>query len=1579
YGVAETQPAGYKDGKDTAGSLGGSTTVNDTISGITLAAGQNSVNNNFGELTPASISGFVYNDSANNNGLKETGEAAIAGVTVTLTGTDDLGASVTRTATTAADGSYSFTGLRPGSYTVTESQPSAYLDGKDTAGTLGGSTTSNDAISGITLKAGDASLNNNFGELTPASISGFVYNDSANNNGLKETGEAAIAGVTVTLTGTNDLGAAVTATTTTLADGSYSFNGLRPGSYQVAEEQPMQYLDGKDTAGSLGGDAVSVNDKISGITLKAGDASLNNNFGELTPASLSGYVYVDAGNDGIRGTSEAPIGGVTLKLLDSNGNVVLGANNQPVTTITNSSGYYEFTNLRPGTYGVAEVQPSNYQDGKDTIGSKGGTSANDLFTGIVLNAGDSSINNNFGELALGNAGVDIEKLVRGVYDEYTSGGGTEGFTPGYWKTHSIYGTACDPSNTSDWERTGYTENDKVNAIFGINLAGNPTLYQALSTTGGGVNALMRQAVSGLLNAANPNIDYLYSKEQVIAMTKQAISTGNYTTNKDLFQTENSKEIANAFDTPSSKGWHTVVTADSDADTAPGIYIPAGGKAVYTYVVKNTGNVELSNIQVTDDKIATLTFVGGDTDGDTRLDVNETWVYTAQEYVQTGLKTNIGTVVATNLVAGTTVTDSDAANYTVLSTASSASISGYVYNDANNDGLKGTAEAVIANATVTLTGTNDLGQAVTATATTDTNGLYLFAGLRAGTYAVTETQPNGWTDGKDTAGSLGGTVTNDKIAGIVLPAGGSSVNNNFGELVTQVAPTAQNSAVTGLEDTTYTFTKADFKFTDPNGDSLGSVTISTLPVEGTLKYNNGTTLVNVTAGQVITAADIAAGKLQFVPDLNESSAPCNAAGVGNFKQDYAQFQFSVKDSTGQASGAATMNIDITPDADAPTLTIQAAVVATPPASTGLTQQFYDNTTVVDTTVAGNVLNVESALQACAGPTSTTTVNAVNVATLGTDDAYRFTGLTYLETGKSYTLSGAWDDTALVKIGGNTVLQKNYNSWGNYTATTFTPSANGYYTVEMIAYNGDGAGNFNAKMSVNGAAAVDFNTTNFKLYSSLSSLQAAGGAYGALQANGDGGYYAAAAPVNNGVKDTFINLSDIASARVDTDGSETLALTISAIPVGAVLTDGVNSFTAGAGGTSAIVTNWNLTNLSIKPAAGFTGSFNLQVTATTTENCNNDTASTAGTITVNVTAPAAQLGSIGDKVWEDQNHNSIQDASEPGIGGVKVDLKNAAGAVLASTTTDANGNYLFTGLAAGDYFLTFDKANVIYKGINMNGWKWAPKDVGSNDAIDSDVTGDGVATTNVTSTGIINLSAGENDLTWDAGITPIVIDLNGDGIHSVARSASTGTFDLLGTGNAIHSGWLSGDDGFLAVDKNGNGSIDSINELFGGSSKGAGFAQLASYDSNHDGAVNASDADFASLLIWQDANGNHKTDAGELKSLADAGVTSLAVAHTDLPFVDSNGNLHLERSSATLGNGQAVDMTDLYFNVAADDAAAAGVNFATLAQLLGVTPTQVAPSAAEAAIAGVGYADATGWDLGAAIDLVGCHDQQPELAF
>ena len=114
------------------------------------------------KCVPAALAGSVYVDS-NCNGVRECGEAGIPGVTVVLFGKTDCGQSVCQTTKTDCNGNYSFTNLAAGNYNVSECQPPNYQDGKDTAGTAGGTVT-DDKISCIRLENCTTATGYNFGE-----------------------------------------------------------------------------------------------------------------------------------------------------------------------------------------------------------------------------------------------------------------------------------------------------------------------------------------------------------------------------------------------------------------------------------------------------------------------------------------------------------------------------------------------------------------------------------------------------------------------------------------------------------------------------------------------------------------------------------------------------------------------------------------------------------------------------------------------------------------------------------------------------------------------------------------------------------------------------------------------------------------------------------------------------------------------------------------------------------------------------------------------------------------------------------------------------------------------------------------------------------------------------------------------------------------------------------------------------------------------------------------------------------------------------------------------------------------------
>jgi hypothetical protein len=117
----------------------------------------------------------------------------------------------------------------------------------------------------------------------------------------------------------------------------------------------------------------------------------------------------------------------------------------------------------------------------------------------------------------------------------------------------------------------------------------------------------------------------------------------------------------------------------------------------------------------------------------------------------------------------------------LRRTASASPVGAVYRDDNNDGIPDAGEPGIGGVTITLTGTDDLGNSVLLTTTTSITGFYTFDNLRPGTYTVSETQPAAYNDGTDRSGTAGGVLSNDQVSTIIVPGAGiDAVNYDFGE-------------------------------------------------------------------------------------------------------------------------------------------------------------------------------------------------------------------------------------------------------------------------------------------------------------------------------------------------------------------------------------------------------------------------------------------------------------------------------------------------------------------------------------------------------------------------------------------------------------------------------------------------------------------------------------------------------------------------------------------------------------------------------------------------------------------------------
>ena len=158
------------------------------------------------------------------------------------------------------------------------------------------------------------------------------------------------------------------------------------------------------------------------------------------------------------------------------------------------------------------------------------------------------------------------------------------------------------------------------------------------------------------------------------------------------------------------------------------------------------------------------------------------------------------------------------------------------------------------------------------------------------------------------------------------------------------------------------------------------------------------------------------------------------------------------------------------------------------------------------------------------------------------------------------------------------------------------------------------------------------------------------------------------------------------------------------------------------------------------------------------------------------------------------------------------------------------------------------------------------------------------------------------------SPLVLDLDGNGVDLYAVGDYGTYFDLRGNGQAVLTGWVEPGDGLLAIDLNENGRIDNISELFGNQTTD-GFTILAAYDSNGDKVIDANDAVFDSLRVWTDLNSDGVSQSHELHTLSDLGITAISLTTTRVNQ-DIAGNVITHEATFTM-NGVDQKIVDAWF--------------------------------------------------------------------
>jgi len=463
-----------------------------------------------------------------------------------------------------------------------------------------------------------------------------------------------------------------------------------------------------------------------------------------------------------------------------------------------------------------------------------------------------------------------------------------------------------------------------------------------------------------------------------------------------------------------------------------------------------------------------------------------------------------------------------------------------------------------------------------------------------------------------------------------------------------APVAAPSNVTGTEDTPLVLGWSTFGVTDVDSpaSSLG-IKITQLPGEGKLQYLDGSTWKDVANNQTFSKADIDAGKLRFLPDANESGVNgYGGSGLGNNQADYAQIKFQPTD--GQLLGnTGTVKIDITPVADAPTVSVADNSVK----STGLIKEVWTGLAGLGTNGNGaDSTTLKNVIDGAGKPNSSGSVtNVQSDGSVAAGTASKTSGLIYLEAGKTYTFSGIADDSLLITIGGKSVASGTWGAGGAINGS-FTPTTSGYYTLDIYHHNQSGPGSYDVNLSVNGSTPIDLSSAGVPIYTGVQDLINSGVTVSDLHGSNGEGYYDGY-KLNTGAEGTTVKLSAITTALTDTDGSETLSVKISGAPVGSVLSDGAgHTFTVTASSGDANVTGWNLGSLTVTPPPYYNGQFNLTVTSTSTEMVGGSASSTA-TIPVTV-VPAvynAVVATSGDDTFSGTDGNDIMVAD---IGGLTV---------------------------------------------------------------------------------------------------------------------------------------------------------------------------------------------------------------------------------------------------------------------------------------------------------------------------------------
>ncbi len=1356
-------------------------------------------------LEPAHIGNRVWHDRNADGIQNET--TNLSGVTVELI--NSLG-NVVQTTTTNSSGIYGFDVNSSGDYRVRIVPPVLTPPYRVTTENSASTTDLSDSDINATFETpyetieyGESNITLDAGLFRVASIGNRVWIDD-NGNGIQDSGEANVPDVNVTLYDGNgnqviaDIDGNVFGTggiITTNASGVYTFANLRPGVYHVEFNKttlPANYvfttINASGSTASNNSDANTVTGLTSNTTLISAENDTRWDAGIFIPVSIGDHTWHDANGNGIQDAIETNLANVDVRLFRTAGDV-------PVTTdldggvfplTTDANGDYLFDNLRPDSYYVRFAAPNatgyvitiqdQETDNNDSDPAGVATATGDTGDYILTSGEDNrSVDAGFYvPIRVGNR-VWIDADYNGIQD------------PGELNVSNVRVTLVRdgvlvPAEFRDTNVSGeYLFNNLAPGYaYSVRFSNLPADYRftvhdqtvgADDTSDSDANATgYASGQTSITSSADENLTF-------DAGIYKPVIIGNY-----IWEDMNVNGIQDGSE-PGIDGVMVTLVMDG-AVTAVTTTTSGGGAylfdASYDLKPNHTYSVQFSNLPASvRPYLITTQNAGSDDTVDSDIAA-------------------LGTTIqgTPTMFSGESNTTLDAGFYR------DASMGNRVWYDDNGNGIQDSGEGNVPGVSVELFNTAGVSQG---TDITDANGFYHFDNLRPGIYYVVFDK---------TTLPAGGYVFTQRNAG-----GNNAVDSDVdlvtgrSETVTLVSNQDDNTTDAGIY---IPVSVGDRIWHDENADGIqtvGELNVTESITVDLIDTNDATnTYQTTTSTGAYLFTNVRPGNyhIEFTMPANyDSVSPQDTTGdaadsdvdpatrhTGNFDLVSGVNQMTWDMGVYNTAGIGDrVWIDVNADGiqDATEVGLDGVIV----------ELYKDGvTTGTTTTTAGgglyafnNLVPGNYSVKFATLP-GTYVLSPQDVADNGTDDtqdsdANTTTFLTETTTLISGENDPTWDAGVYepASIGNRIWLDTNGNGIQDGTEVNYTDSMTVYLEDENNASVNNASGNavpaittstgiYNFTNLVPGTYHVRF---NFPAGTQISPLNT-----GVLGTDSDvrlDSNTTVNTVLQSGENDlswdagVFLHAGLGDQIWIDTNGNgiqdDAQVLDIN-VTVNLYYANGTfaDTQTVLAGGNGL----YNFVDVDpndyyvefvlpvgygyqfISPNIGSDDTVDSDVDVSTgctpTETISSNEFN--NTLDAGIYVPA----SIGDRVWLDANANGIQDPNENNISDINVTLFDDANVSIGTTTTDVNGNYLFSGLVPGDY-------HVVFSLTDNNGQMYvvSPQDVttGAEDTNDSDANATGVAA-------VETLISGEQNLNYDAGLyIPVAIgdfvwsDQDGDGVQ------------------------------------------------------------------------------------------------------------------------------------------------------------------------------------------------------------------------